>query len=71
LAYVLELLEPPWLDAREAAVKGTSFFANIFILSTYILFPSWQTLLGLATRRRHCEIATAREAKIALKATRL
>jgi len=42
---VLELLEPPWLAAREAAVERTSFFAHILMLSAYVLFPSWQTLL--------------------------
>ena len=47
---VLELLVPTWLAAREAAVKRTSFFAHILMLSAYVLFPSWQTLLeSLAT----------------------
>jgi hypothetical protein len=30
---VAELLEPPWQAAREAAVKRTSFFAHILMLS--------------------------------------
>ena len=38
---VLELLEPPWQAAREAAVKRTSFFAHILMLSAYVIFPSW------------------------------
>jgi len=47
---VLELRESPWLAAREAAVTRTSFFAHILMLSAYVLFPSWQTLLeSLAT----------------------
>src|SRR5271154_376807 len=47
---VLELIEPPWRAAREAAVKRTSFFAHMLMLSAYVLFPSWQLLLqSLAT----------------------
>ena len=47
---VLELIEPPWRAAREAAVKRTSFFAHILMLSANVLFPSWQLLLqSLAT----------------------
>ena len=30
---ILELLEPPWLAAREAAVKPIRFFAYILTLS--------------------------------------
>jgi len=47
---VLELLEPPWQAAREAAVKRTSFFAHILMLSAYVIFPSWLVFLqSLAT----------------------
>ena len=47
---VLDLLEPPWQAARQAAVKRTSFFAHILMLSAYVLFPSWQVFLqSLAT----------------------
>src|SRR6204780_1359624 len=47
---VLELLEPPWQAAREAAVKRTSFFAHILMLSAYTIFPSWLVFLqSLAT----------------------
>jgi hypothetical protein len=47
---VLELLEPPWQAAREAAVKRTSFFADIPTLSVYVVFPSWRVFLeSLAT----------------------
>jgi hypothetical protein len=64
LAYVLELLEPPWLDARVAAVKRTRFFAHIFMLSTYILFSSWQTLLeSLATFSIPPDLIKARTAR--------
>ena len=42
---VLELLEPPWQAAREAAVKRTSFFAHILMLSAYVIFPSWLVFL--------------------------
>jgi len=47
---VLELLEPPWKAAREAAVKRTSFFAHILMLTAYVAFPSWKIFLhSLAT----------------------
>jgi hypothetical protein len=46
---VLELLEPPWRTAREAAVKRTSFFAHIVALTTYVVFPSWLVLLESLT----------------------
>jgi hypothetical protein len=41
---VLELLEPPWQAAREAAAKRTSFFAHILMLIVYVVFPSWEVL---------------------------
>ena len=47
---VLELLEPPWQEARAAAVKRTSFFAHVLMLSAYVIFPSWKVFLqSLAT----------------------
>ena len=39
---VLDLLEPPWQAAREAAAKRTSFFAHILMLTAYVVFPSWE-----------------------------
>jgi hypothetical protein len=46
----LELLEPPWIAAREAAAKRTSFFAHLATLSAYAVFPSWSVFLqALAT----------------------
>ena len=36
---VLELLEPPWQAAREAAGKQTSFFAHILMLTAYVVLP--------------------------------
>jgi hypothetical protein len=46
----LDLLEPPWRAAREAATKRTSFFAHIVTLTAYVVFPSWQVFLeSLAT----------------------
>ena len=41
----LDLLEPPWQAAREAAAKRTSFFAHILMLSAYVIFPSWKVFL--------------------------
>ena len=47
---VLELLEPPWIAAREAAAKRTSFFAHLATITAYAVFPSWTVLLqALAT----------------------
>jgi hypothetical protein len=47
---VLELLEPPWIAAREAAAKRTSFFAHLATLTAYAIFPSWPVFLeALAT----------------------
>ena len=46
---VLELLEPPWQAARQAADKRTSFFAHILMLTAYVVFPSWQVLLEALT----------------------
>ncbi|HXW22045.1 MAG TPA: ISNCY family transposase [Rhodomicrobium sp.] len=46
----LDLLEPPWKQAREAAEKRSSFFAHIGTLTTFVVFPSWSGLLeALAT----------------------
>jgi len=46
----LELLEPPWRAAREAAAKRTSFFAHLATLTAYAIFPSWHVFLeALAT----------------------
>jgi hypothetical protein len=41
----LDLLEPPWQAARQAAAKRTSFFAHILMLTAYVIFPSWQVFL--------------------------
>ena len=47
---VLDLLEPPWRRAREAAAKRTSFFAHLVTLTSFVVFPSWPDLLqALAT----------------------
>jgi hypothetical protein len=47
---VLDLIEPPWRRAREAAEKRTSFFASLATLTTFVVFPAWSDLLeALAT----------------------
>ena len=46
---VLELLDPPWQAARQAAAKRTSFFAHILTLTAYVVFPSWPVLLEALT----------------------
>jgi hypothetical protein len=54
---VLDLIEPPWQAAREAAAKRTTFFAHLLSLTTYVVFPSWQALLqALATFTIHPEL---------------
>ena len=45
----LELLEPPWQAARQAAAKRTSFFAHMLMLTAYVVFPSWRVLLQALT----------------------
>jgi hypothetical protein len=42
---ILDLLEPPWQAAREAAVKRTRFFSTVVSLTTYIIFPDWPVFL--------------------------
>ena len=47
---VLDLLEPRWQAAGEAAGKKPSFFAHLATLTAYAVFPSWQVFLqSLAT----------------------
>jgi hypothetical protein len=46
---VLEMLEPPWRAAREAAAKRTSFFAHLLTLTAYVVFPSWLVFLQSMT----------------------
>jgi hypothetical protein len=47
---VLDLLEPPWQAAREAAAKRKRFFTNIMTLTAFVVFPSWPVFLkSLAT----------------------
>jgi hypothetical protein len=45
----LDLLEPPWQAAREAAAKRTGFFAGLLTLTTYVVFPSWAVFLEALT----------------------
>jgi len=47
---VLDLLEPPWRRARDAAEKRTSFFASLATLTRFVVFSAWSELLeALAT----------------------
>jgi hypothetical protein len=47
---VLDLVEPKWQAARQAAAKRSSFFAHLLTLTTYVVFPSWPIFLkALAT----------------------
>ncbi len=49
---VLDLLEPPWQAAREAAAKRTRFFTSIVTLTAFVIFPDWPTFLeALATHK--------------------
>jgi hypothetical protein len=42
---VLDIIEPPWQTARQAAATRSSFFAHILTLTTYVVFPTWSDLL--------------------------
>ena len=46
----LDILEPPWIAAREAAAKRTAFFAHLATITAWVVFPSWPALIqALAT----------------------
>jgi hypothetical protein len=46
----LDIVEPPWQAAHQAAAKRSSFFAHILTLTSYVVFPSRAALLqALAT----------------------
>jgi hypothetical protein len=45
----LDLLEPPWQAARQAATKRTAFFAHILTLTAYVVFPSWKVFIESLT----------------------
>jgi hypothetical protein len=46
----LDILEPPWIAARAAAAKRTSFFDHLATITAWVVFPSWPALLeALAT----------------------
>ncbi len=42
---VLDLLEPPWRRAREAAEKRKSFFNYLATVTSFAVFPAWSDLL--------------------------
>jgi len=46
---VLDLLEPPWQAAREAATKRTRFFTSIVTITSFFVFPSWHVFLTSLT----------------------
>jgi hypothetical protein len=46
---VLDLLEPPWQAAHEAACKRTRFFTTIVAVTAFVIFPDWLTLLKSLT----------------------
>jgi len=47
---VLDLMEPPWRRAREAAEKRKSFFNYLATVTSFAVFPAWSDLLeALAT----------------------
>ena len=45
----LDLLEPPWIAARQAAAKRTSFFACLATITSFAVFPSWPVLIQALT----------------------
>lgn len=46
---LLDILEPPWLAARQAAAKRRSFFADMASITSYVVFPSWHVLIQAMT----------------------
>jgi len=42
---ILDVIEPLWQAATEAAAKRTTSFADLLTLSSCVVFPSWQVLL--------------------------
>jgi hypothetical protein len=46
---VLDLIDPPWQAARQAAVTRTQFFAHLLMLTSYVVFPSWLVILQSIT----------------------
>jgi len=47
---ILDLLEPPWQRARQAAEKRQSFFTYLWTMTRLVVFPAWPELLeALAT----------------------
>jgi hypothetical protein len=47
---ILDLLEPPWQRARQAAETRNSFFAYLLAITRFVVFPAWSELLeALAT----------------------
>ena len=42
---VLDLLDPPWRRAREAAETRTSFFAYLMTMTSLAIFSAWSELL--------------------------
>jgi hypothetical protein len=46
---ILDIAEPPWQAARQAAATRPSFFAHILTLTSYVVFPSWLDLLHALT----------------------
>jgi hypothetical protein len=45
----LDIVEPPWQAARQAAAQRLSFFTHIPTLTSYVVFPSWSALLEALT----------------------
>ncbi len=46
---ILDTLEPPWIAAREAAAKRTSFFQHLATITAFVVFPSWAVLIEALT----------------------
>ena len=46
---MLDILEPPWIAARQAAGKRTAFFAHLLMLTAYAIFPKWQVFIQSLT----------------------
>ena len=45
----LDILEPPWIAARQAAAKRKSFFEYLATITAFAVFPSWPALIQALT----------------------
>ena len=65
---VLDLVAKPWKAAQREVVTRQGFFQTMLALTAYVVFPSWDHLLGTKALRAHRPWRRDRVAKKAPKA---